>query len=1073
MKEQHLDQFNLKELSNSLIIELVRLFSVFAKLDGNVSEDEKAYVKKYLFHLYPENFADRLNGYFLKLIEEDLSLSSLSTADSRFKYRYEERFYILFKLFELAVSDGLADEEREGLKNIAQSLNIQQDDYHLAESILSYHYDDAVEREALNDQSQGPNLLRFSNADGNSQFLVVRIKGQLFCYSFVKGLQLGSRGLLRQHLTRLNDDDHLLVNKKLIGVKEFKFLFKCYHKDLHIKAPGQALKDALPIQGECHFTIGRDGFYLNSSEEKNIPVHYLSEIDGINAMTYFIAHSNFDLTSIPQKEEVTIGNSFIYDIEIVDDIDDDWYAIVKKDGNELVIDRHSCPHDIFVKEKRCGRHHRTSIDQPIEINAAIVWWDKERAGFRSVSTVPDNVAADELSYIFNDKSVGLDKISFKVNSGELVAVMGPSGSGKSTLLSVLNGALKPTDGGVWFDSVNMYDQKSRINSVISFTPQDDLLFENLTVYENLMFNCKIRHLGDNVNHKKIVSGVLKQIGLEKKKNLIVGNPENKTISGGERKRLNLGLELLQEKDIFLFDEPTTGLSSKDSEKIVSIMKRLCAKDKIIFTVIHQPDKKLFLQFDKLLLLDRGGRLVYYGPVGEAFDYFYSYADNFLKEEIVGREDDPSVILEIMEQPMRDIDGRPLSFRKYDGDFWSAEFARRIAKPKTADASEKQKKEGAPERFYRRGKKKLKEQFKLFNTLFKRNIISKGRDITNIYVSFIIPPLLAAIIGFILRYKAGDTYTVYGNIHLATFFFLASLIAIFLGLTNSIEEVIRDRRILLREKRIHKGAFVYYLSKMLVLIIFAIVQNAIFLSVSFLILGLNELFFSHFLLLTVISMVGISMGLLISSIPKMSAKAANNIIPMVLIPQIIFGGALISYKEMNENLTLMDNNPIPEICQVIPSRWGFEAMLVNQAYHNSFHPRENEINEELKEYRYKIRRNKLVDDYVSQGMSKSDAEARVTGQQEALELELKELTDNYREDYGNQGIEGAVYAARLDLESEKAVDNWLKAPLFTKKKSIGLLGTSLSTPVLNSIVLLLMFLLFFFAGVLLLRRTVFR
>src|SRR5688572_8223068 len=200
--------------------------------------------------------------------------------------------------------------------------------------------------------------------------------------------------------------------------------------------------------------------------------------------------------------------------------------------------------------------------------------------------------------------------------------MGASGSGKSTLLNVLNGTEKPSSGRVLINGIDIHVQPYKVHGIIGYIPQDDLLIEDLTVYENLYYAARLcfGHYTENDTHK-LVEQVLLNLGLTEIRNLKVGSPLQKTISGGQRKRLNIGLELLREPAVLFVDEPTSGLSSRDSENIMDLLKELSLRGKMVFVVIHQPSSDIFKMFDTLIILDSGGFQIYYGNPVEAVNYF--------------------------------------------------------------------------------------------------------------------------------------------------------------------------------------------------------------------------------------------------------------------------------------------------------------------------------------------------------------------------------------------------------------------------------------------------------------------
>src|ERR1022692_4397255 len=200
--------------------------------------------------------------------------------------------------------------------------------------------------------------------------------------------------------------------------------------------------------------------------------------------------------------------------------------------------------------------------------------------------------------------------------------MGGSGAGKSTLLNLLNGNDIPSSGQVLINGMDLHKEKEALEGVVGYVPQDDLLIEELTVYQNLFYNTKLCFAGySDEKIAQLVKKLLLDLGLEETSYLRVGNPLKKTISGGQRKRLNIALELIREPSVLFVDEPTSGLSSRDSENIMDLLKELSLKGKLVFVVIHQPSSDIYKMFDKLLILDLGGYPIYYGNPIEALIYF--------------------------------------------------------------------------------------------------------------------------------------------------------------------------------------------------------------------------------------------------------------------------------------------------------------------------------------------------------------------------------------------------------------------------------------------------------------------
>ncbi|HRP59635.1 MAG TPA: ATP-binding cassette domain-containing protein, partial [Vicingus sp.] len=263
-----------------------------------------------------------------------------------------------------------------------------------------------------------------------------------------------------------------------------------------------------------------------------------------------------------------------------------------------------------------GSSIRSSRVQPIYYSDIISAFFKDDNAEKIVFNV------ENLTYKFKGGNMGMHHFSFSEESGRMVGIMGASGAGKSTLLNLLNGTYMPTTGQITINGIDIHREPEKIEGVIGYVSQDDLLIEELTVFQNLFYNAKLCF--DNLNDEQIskrVLDVLISIGLDQAKDLKVGSPLEKTISGGQRKRLNIALELIREPAVLFVDEPTSGLSSRDSENIMDLLKELALKGKLVFVVIHQPSSEIFKMFDNLLILDTGGYPIYNGNPVDAVVYF--------------------------------------------------------------------------------------------------------------------------------------------------------------------------------------------------------------------------------------------------------------------------------------------------------------------------------------------------------------------------------------------------------------------------------------------------------------------
>ena len=293
-----------------------------------------------------------------------------------------------------------------------------------------------------------------------------------------------------------------------------------------------------------------------------------------------------------------------------------------------------------------------------------------------------SLSADNIIYRFADSENGIRNFNFYEESGQMVGILGVSGTGKSTLLNLLNGNLKPQSGTIRINGFDINDEgeRNKLKGIVGYIPQDDLLIEELTVYQNLYFNARLCLSNLHTNKiKKIVSKIMVDLDLWEIRNLKVGNPLDKVISGGQRKRINIALELIREPYILFVDEPTSGLSSIDSEIVINLLKEQTYKGKLVIVNIHQPGSDLFKLFDKIIILDKGGQQIFYGNPNSAVVYFKTHSMHANPEEDQCRlcgNINTEQILQIVESKIVDEHGKLTQTRKISPEEWSNLFMQR-------------------------------------------------------------------------------------------------------------------------------------------------------------------------------------------------------------------------------------------------------------------------------------------------------------------------------------------------------------------------------------------------------------
>lgn len=510
---------------------------------------------------------------------------------------------------------------------------------------------------------------------------------------------------------------------------------------------------------------------------------------------------------------------------------------------------------------------------------------------------------------------GMHNFSFSLENGQLVAIMGGSGVGKSTLLSLLNGTLKPQSGSI---TINGHDiSEPAAKALIGFVPQDDLLIEELTVYQNLWYTAKLcfDKMPDEDLDRRVMS-VLTQLGLDAAKDLKVGSPINKFISGGQRKRLNIALELIREPAILFLDEPTSGLSSTDTEKVINLLKEQTGKGKLIIVNIHQPSSNVYKLFDRLWLLDKGGYPVFDGNPIDAVSYFKkaaNYADADVTTCPSCGNVNPEIVLNIIDETSLDSRGNRTDNRKVAPQEWHRLYLESRPKMEPADISDvprtDQKRPGA---------------FKQMLIFLQRNISAKITDLQYILVTLVEAPLLAVISGLLTHFTPDNgIYTVMDNKNLPSYLFMAIIVSIFLGMSGSAEEIIKDRALLKREKFLNLSYGSYIWSKMIYMAFVCLVQTFLFIIVGNAIMGIHGMFWLWWCLLFVSAFLSSLIGLLLSQCLS-SVVSIYITIPLLLIPQILLCGLVVHFEDLTPN---SETGNVPVIGDIIPSRWSYEALAV--------------------------------------------------------------------------------------------------------------------------------------------------
>lgn len=558
---------------------------------------------------------------------------------------------------------------------------------------------------------------------------------------------------------------------------------------------------------------------------------------------------------------------------------------------------------------------------------------------------PISFNAINLDYRFPDGTIGLRNVNIAEGPGKLLSIMGASGAGKTTLLNVLAGLESPYKGEVRINGFNLHTESDKVEGVIGYVSQDDLLIEELSVYQNLYYNAKLCF--KNLNEEELdarVMEVLASLGLDRIKDITVGSVLNKMISGGQRKRLNIALELIREPAVMFVDEPTSGLSSRDSENVIDLLKELSLKGKLIFVVIHQPSSDIYKMFDKMILLDTGGYPIYYGNPVEAIAYFKRATNQ------VGSDNGqcqtcgtvtPELLFNIIEARVVNEYGEYTGVRKIAPAEWNDLYKQTHSITPVETVNE-------PPPNSLSIPSKLK-QAAIFTT---RDFLSKVSNTQYMLINLLEAPLLALLLSVIVRFKNAketEEYIFRYNDNVPAYMLIAIIVALFMGLTVSAEEIIRDRKIQRRESFLNLSRMSYLTSKVGILFTLSAIQTLTFALIGNTILEIQGMYWQYWLVLFTISCFANALGLNISASFN-SAVTVYILIPLLLIPQMILSGAIFRFDQLNNSI--VEKGRIPLVADFMASRWAYEALAVEQFKDNPFEKQIFDVEFEISQYQHK-------------------------------------------------------------------------------------------------------------------------
>ncbi|MEZ4393108.1 MAG: ATP-binding cassette domain-containing protein [Polyangiales bacterium] len=557
----------------------------------------------------------------------------------------------------------------------------------------------------------------------------------------------------------------------------------------------------------------------------------------------------------------------------------------------------------------------------------------------------------------------LNHVTFKALPGDLIALMGPSGAGKTTMLTVLNGYLRPTSGEVRVNGENLYAIYDALRGSLGYVPQDDLLHPELTVKEAITYSARFRLPPDYSDEEieRRVNETMKDLGLDFLANTVIGSPIKKVLSGGQRKRVNIALELVTDPALMFLDEPTSGLAADDTVALIDLLAKLAKeKGKTIIVTIHQPAKEEYEKFNLTFIMGFGGEPIYYGPTGtDSYEFFARYRGSPI--------DNPRDMFDQLKHREEDFVKSGRAREKKDARLpaaqaWRAEFYR----PDNAVYRKMYtgKREPGQAGTNRRPTKVRVPLVRQFILLLSRYAKIKQRDTAGMMIMMLQAPIIGGLLAAVF-YKppglpslwcnnvvsqmerelqrvnpaalqtcavAADQARFTHNIedYKGALFFL-TVGSLWFGTSNAAREIVAEIAIYRRERMVNLSIFNYVMSKFVLLSMLCVVQCVVLLGVVYGLLGVGDpaglgngewgSFAPMLATMVLTSMSSVALGLLLSAVVT-SSEAAMALTPIALIPQVVLGGLLVP---------MTNKSWLKYVMALMPSRWSFEGIMGAERY----------------------------------------------------------------------------------------------------------------------------------------------
>lgn len=606
-----------------------------------------------------------------------------------------------------------------------------------------------------------------------------------------------------------------------------------------------------------------DGYCLKNGTEIKIGLDPQNQV----LLSYFNPLAS--QVAVPSKQSILLKNRSVLlgrdpnaSLQLDAPLVSRRHATIDADSRGNYILRDHSVNGVFVNGQRVTNSVQLSEGDAIRIGPFTLTY---RSGELEMQDSGHQIRLDAESLVIPKR---LDNITLAIEPGQFVALVGGSGAGKSTLMRTLLGIEKTTQGAVFLNGDNLRENFNIYRNQIGYVPQDDIVHADLTVEEVLSYAAKLR-LPPDTDVKQVVAKTLEDIEMTHRRKALV-----KQLSGGQRKRVSIGVELLADPKLFFLDEPTSGLDPGLDKKMMQLLRKLANQGRTVILVTHATAN--ITMCDRIVFMGRGGRLCYFGPSCEALDFFDVKTGDFAD------------IYNELETGETNVQSWAEKFNKspYYQRYIVNHFSTGKANAKIPSAP------SVP---------KSQSFVKQLVLLAQRYFQLVSRDLVNLSLALLTAPIGISLLRLAVRDKdplIGAPEATLAPLALRVLF-VFTCAAIWVGLATSLQEIVKESAIYLRERLVNLGLFAYLGSKFFILSGLAVLQTLLMVGVILIAFKSPEPSFISWAMGATITtfltlMSCISLGLVVSAIVKNSSQA-NSALPLLLLPQIIFSGVLFKME----------------------------------------------------------------------------------------------------------------------------------------------------------------------------------